>query len=330
MTLYDVSQKTVDILNVKGGIEIHGNADVKGFGKIAFASTDIGKVMEGTKIILVVLPSLYHKDMAKKMAPHLVDGQFVVLNPNASLGTFEFRNVLNECNCTADITLACTATLLFACRAVEVGYVEVAGQKTGFTASTHPSSKNEYAAELFKDILPQFQFAQDVIRVSLDNMNAVVHPAPSILNTGRIESGIPYEYYIDMTEGQAKIIEAIDKERMALSDAFGCGCRTTKDEYLTMYETHGNTVHEVITNCEGYHGIQGQTTLKTRYIMEDIPYSLVAFQTMGKIADVPTPCIDAMIIVAHALIDDIEEGRTAKNLGLVDVTKEEFLSLCRG
>ena len=55
------------------------------------ASTDIEKVMEGTEIILIVLPSLYHKDMAKKMSPYLKDGQYVVLNPNASLGTVEFR-----------------------------------------------------------------------------------------------------------------------------------------------------------------------------------------------------------------------------------------------
>ena len=330
VNIYDVSQETVDILNQKGGIEIQGNCDVTGFGKIALASTNIEEVIRDTRVILMVLPSLYHKDMAEKMAPYLVDGQIVVLNPNASLGTFEVRKALDDCKCKADIILACTATLLFACRATEVGHVQVAGQKTTFTASTHPSSKNEYVGEIFKDILPQFIFAQDVIRVSLDNLNAVVHPAPSILNTGRIESGIPYEYYIDMTPGQVKMIEGIDKERMALSDAFDAGCRTTKEEYIHMYNAKGETLHEVITTCDGYHGIMGQSKLKTRYIMEDIPCSLVAFQTLGKIANVPTPCIDAMIVIAHTIVDGIEEGRTLKNLGLEDVSKEEFMKLCRG
>ncbi len=119
--IFDVVQATVDRLTELGGVTLSGNSDVTGFGKIQLASTDIGAVMEGCEIILVVLPSIYHKDMAKKMAPYLKDGQIVVLNPNASLGPVEFKNTLKECGCTADVILSSTSTLLFACRAVEVG-----------------------------------------------------------------------------------------------------------------------------------------------------------------------------------------------------------------
>lgn len=38
--IYDVSQKTVDILQEKGGVLLEGNSDVVGFGKIMLASTD--------------------------------------------------------------------------------------------------------------------------------------------------------------------------------------------------------------------------------------------------------------------------------------------------
>ncbi len=50
---------------------------------------------------------------------------------------------------------------------------------------------------------------------------------------------------------------------------------------------------------------------------------------MGKIAGVPTPCIDSIITVAKAMIPEIVEGRTVKNLGLEGVTKEEFEKMCR-
>ena len=328
--IFDVVQQTVDTLNDKGGVFIEGNADVSGFGKILMASTDIEKVMEGAEIILVVLPSLYHKDMAKKMSPYLRDGQYVVLNPNASLGTVEFRKELDNCGCKADITLACTATLLFACRAVEVGHVVVAGQKRSFTASTYPASKNQEAALKFADVIPQFDFCDDIIRVSLDNLNAFVHPAPTILNTGRIESGIDFEYYIDSTPSQGKLVDEIDLERMAIGKAFGLELRTIVDEYKAIYNTKGDNVYEVLTNCEGYHGIKGQKSLRTRYILEDIPCSMEAVQSLGQIAGVPTPCIDAVITIARHMIPEIIEGRTVKNLGLEGVSKEEFLKLCRG
>ncbi len=328
--IFDVVQQTVDTLNEKGGVLIEGNADVYGFGKIVMASTDIEKVMEDAEIILVVLPSLYHKDMAKKMSPYLKDGQYVVLNPNASLGVVEFRKQLDDCGCKADITLACTATLLFACRAVETGHVVAAGQKKSFTASTYPSSKNKEAALKFADVIPQFKFCEDAIRVSLDNLNAMVHPAPTILNTGRIESGVDFEYYLDATPSQGKLVDEMDLERMAIGKAFGLDLRTIVDEYKSQYNTKGDNVYEVLINCEGYHGIKGQKSLRTRYVLEDIPCSMEAFQSLGQIAGVPTPCIDAVITIARHMIPEITEGRTVKNLGLEGVSKEEFLELCRG
>lgn len=329
--IFDVVQKTVDELNRLGGVELTGHADVSGFGKIELASTDIGKVMEDAEVILVVLPSLYHRSMAKAMAPYLKDGQYVILNPNASLGTVEFRKELDDCGVTADITLGCTATLLFACRADRVGHVIVAGQKTGFTASTHPSSRNAAAAEKFKDIIPQFDFCEDIIRVSLDNLNAFMHPAPTLLNTGRIESGVEFEYYLGMTPSQGAVVDALDKERMAIGEAFGVHIRTLVDEYKHIYDTKGDNIYEVCTNAvNDYKGIKGQTTLRTRYVLEDIPCSLVAIQTLGQIAGVPTPTADAVVALARVMLPELEEGRTLKNLGLEGKTKEEFISMCRG
>lgn len=328
--IFDVVQATVDRLTELGGVSIEGNSDVQGFGKIQLASTDIGAVMEGCEIILVVLPSIYHKDMAKKMAPYLKDGQIVVLNPNASLGPVEFKKTLDDCGCTADIILAGTSTLLFACRAVEIGKVVVAGQKSSFAAASYPSKYNDYLAEKFADIIPQFHFGDDILRVSLDNLNAMMHPAPTILYTGMIEHEMDFQYYLDFTPSIGTLVEALDSERMALAEAYGLKIRTLVDEYKNTYVTKGNNMYEVITNCEGYKGIKGQKTMRTRYLLEDIPYSLVALQSMGKVAGVPTPNIDAIVTIARALIPEMDEGRTLKNLGLEGVTKEEFEKMCRG
>lgn len=328
--IYDVSQKTVDILQEKGGVLLEGNSDVVGFGKIMLASTDLKEVIHGSDIVMVVLPSIYHKDMAEKMAPYLEDGQYVLLNPVAGLGIVEVQNALKAKGCTAKIHLGCTSTLLFACRAVEVGRVAVSGQKESFSAAALPASENQIFADVFADIFPQFDFAYDAIRVTLDNLNALVHPGPTLLYTGRIESGIDFEYYRDFTPSQGKLVEAMDKERMAIADAFGIPVRTALEEYCTMYPTHGNNVYEAIHNCPGYDGIMGQKTLRTRYILEDIPFALEAIKAMGQVAGVQTPCIDAVITLARAIVDDVAEGRTAKNLSIDGMSKEEFLKLCIG
>ena len=117
---------------------------------------------------------------------------------------------------------------------------------------------------------------------------------------------------------------------MALGKAYGLKLRTMVDEYKHTYDTFGDTMYEVVTNAvSSLTGIMGQKTMRTRYLMEDIPYSLVALQTMGQVAGVPTPCISAVITVARAIIPEMDEGRTRKNLGLEGVDKTAFEAMCR-
>ena len=148
--------------------------------------------------------------------------------------------------------------------------------------------------------------------------------------TAKIEHEEDFQYYLDFTPSQGALVEALDAERMALGKAYGLELRTLVDEYKNTYETSGNNMYEVITNAvSAYTGIKGQKTMRTRYLMEDIPYSLVALQTMGQVAGVPTPCISAVITVARAIIPEMDEGRTRKNLGLEGVDKEAFEAMCR-
>lgn len=329
--IFDVVQATVDKLNEVGGVQMEGNSKYIGFGKIEKASTDMKEVIDGAEVILIVLPSLYHAAMAKQMAPYLEDGQVIILNPHASLGPVEFRKVLDECNVTADVTIGCTSTLLFACRAVEVGHVVVAGQKQHLIMSAYPSSRNDILKKIFEPIIPEFEIVDDVIRASLDNINAYVHPAPTILNTGRIESQTPFEYYIDCTPAQGRYVDSLDKERMSLAEAYRLDkVKPLVEEYKDMYRTKGENMYEILSQNEDLRGIKGQTRLDTRYVLEDVPCSLVALQTLGLIAGVPTPCIDAMIVVGRTLLPEMIEGRTRKNLGLENVTKEQFIAMCRG
>lgn len=328
--IFDVSEKTIKAINDLGGIEIEGNSSVTGFGKVVLASTKMEEVIKGAELVFLVLPSIYHSKMGEQMAPYLEDGQYVVLNPMAPLGAVEYKNTLDEFGCRADIKIVCTATLLFACRADHVGHVNVGGQKVSYSACTYPSCYNEEAAEVFKSVLPELYFCDDIIRISLDNLNAIVHPGPTILNTGRMESNIPYQYYIDFTPGQGKIAEALDRERMKIGEAFGLNIRDFVDEFKSMYEVEGDTIYDVLRNNSGYKGLMGQNTLNSRYLREDVPYSLVAFQTLAKIAGIEIPTIDAVVTIARNLLKDLDEGRTTKNLGLENVTKEEFIQMCRG
>ena len=54
---------------------------------------------------------------------------------------------------------------------------------------------------------------------------------------------------------------------------------------------------------------------------------LVPLHALGKVAGVPTPCMDAIITIGRAMMgDEMDEGRTSNALGLDGMTKEQFLN----
>lgn len=330
ISIYDVFQDTVDKLNELGGISISGNGKLTGFGKIAFASTDIEKVIDGAEVIWVILPSIYHKGIAKKMAPYLKDHQTVIINPIAPLGTIEFRKVLDDNGCKADVNLAGTCTLLFACRLIEQGKVHINGQKIELSIAAYPSSRNEQVEELTKPYFQEFKYVSDILAVSFDNMNFEFHPGPTLLYTAMIEKKIDFEYYIDFVPSQIKLVEAIDKERLELCAAYGIEAVDATQTFKDMYGYDGE-LYEMITNAECYKGIKGPNSLNVRYLIEDVPYALRSIQTLAKIAGIKVTAIDTVINLAYILLgDELDEGRTPANLGLSEsTTVDDIIYMCR-
>ncbi|RRJ47118.1 octopine dehydrogenase, partial [Pseudomonas aeruginosa] len=64
--------------------------------------------------------------------------------------------------------------------------------------------------------------------------------------------------------------------------------------------------------------IPGPNHVENRYLTEDIAYGLVLWSSLGRVIDVPTPNIDAVIVIASTILerDFFEDGLTVEELGL--------------
>ena len=329
ISVYDAFQNTVDRLNELGAITLDG--DIEGTGKIGLASTDMEKVINDASVIWVVLPSIYHSSIAVKMAPHLKDGQIVILSPVAALGTMEFMEILKQSGSAADIILAGACTLLFACRMKETGKVTINGKKDWLTIAAYPASRNEKVKEQIAEYVPEYEFVDNIIRVFLDNKNYAVHPGPTLLYAAMIEKGFDFEYYIDMGDAQVKLAEAIDRESIEIAEAYGIeGSLGIAEFFKKTYGYEGGCFRELLNTAECYKGISGPHSLSVRYLQEDVPYALKGIQMLGKIAGVSTPAIDSVVGLAYVLKgDELDEGRTFKSTGLSEnITVKELLSMC--
>ena len=332
--LFDVMQKTVDELNALG--EIRLEHAVEGVGPIEFATTDMAQAIRGAENIIIVLPAIYLEGMARKMAPYLQDGQVVLIHPETCCGAIAFRKVIRDCGCTANLIVGSACNLIYATRILKNGHVHVHGLKRDVKIAALPATDNEALLAAVGEVFPMFSLTKDILHISTDNMNAMMHPGPSLLNMSRIEARpfIPYQYYREgITPSVGRFVEAMDRERIAIAAAFGYEQRSINQSYVDMYAcgTVDDSIDVLVGNNKDYDGIMTSDNLWSRYMFEDIPYNLCAFSALGHVAGVPTPCIDAIITIGRAVYGDrLDEGRTLETLGLVGVTKEELLAYIKG
>ena len=327
--IFDVMEDTVAKLNELGGVNIYGHTDFPGFGKIEFATTDLEKAIEGCEVILIILPEIYHVSIGKMMAPHLKDGQIVIINPVSGLGLIAFRKALKDAGCKADIALAGTSTLLFAARIQSTGDVLVTGQKDALSIVAIPNSKRQIVEDAIYPVMAQHHFIDNPIQLAMDNLNLIFHPGPTLLYTAEIEKGVSFNYYNDMVPSQIRLMKALDQERMEICAAYNVNIPDATKAFAFEYGYEGDDLYDLLKNAECYKGIMGPNTLKVRYLLEDIPFSLRSVQVLAKIAKIPTPVTDAVCTLGEALVGDVmDEGYTMKTLGLDEnISYDDFIAL---
>lgn len=316
--IFNRSELRLETIRQRGGIELSGA--IQGFGPIAAATADMREAIADAELIMVVVPATGHAFMAEAMAPHLKDGQVIVLNPGRTGGALEVYNILRRRSAPAGCLVAEAQTLLYAARCINPAQVQVFGVKNTVPLAAIPGHRTVEAVRMVRRVLPQFVPALNVLKTSLDNIGAIFHPAITVLNAARIEStNGNFEFYMDgITHATARVLERMDDERIAVAEALGFSATRAREWLYLAYDAAGRTLYEAIHNNVGYKGITAPTSLQTRYLWEDVPMSLVPLSSLGELLGVPTPAIDHIIDLA-SLMDETDYracGRTVDRLGL--------------
>jgi glycerol-3-phosphate dehydrogenase len=91
VSLYNRTPENIDVIKKRGGIELDGGEGAPhGFGKLALVTSNMADAIKKAEVIMVVLPSSAHAEIAASMAPHLKDKQIVILHPGRTCGALEF------------------------------------------------------------------------------------------------------------------------------------------------------------------------------------------------------------------------------------------------
>ena len=294
--------------------------DPHGFGKLARVTSDIGEATKHADVIQVVLPSSAHADIAAAAAPHLKDGQIVILHPGRTCGALEFVKVMRDNGCKADVTVAEAETFIYASRSDGPAQARIFRIKEAVPLAALPAIRTSKVLEIINEAYPQFIDGVDVLHTGLNNMGAIFHPALTLLNMGWIEATHgDYQFYIDgVTPSVARVLEVLDRERVTVASALGIRARTSLEWLKLAYDTTGEDLHEAIHNQPGYYGIKAPATLNHRYIFEDVPMSLVPIASLGTRYGVSVRGMYSIIRIGSIIhrTDYWRRGRTVEKLGL--------------
>ncbi|MEJ2148048.1 MAG: NAD/NADP octopine/nopaline dehydrogenase family protein [Chloroflexota bacterium] len=333
VNLYNRTREHIDAIRARRGIELQLENEEVVFGPLQVVSNQMEEVLDGVHLIMVVVPASGHTSIARSCAPYLKDGQIVVLNPGRTGGALEFRKVLQECGCSADVTIAETETLLFASRSGGPAEAHIFRRKNSIPLAALPATRTAQVLDVVTEIYPQFVAAPDVLHTSLNNMGAVFHPALTLLNVGWIErTQGDFQFYMDgVTQSTSRILEVVDRERVTVAAALGVRAQTALEWLARAYSATGDNLDEAMHDNPGYQGIKAPRSLRHRYIFEDVPFSLVPIAALGKRFGVNVWAIDSLIqlaCVAHST-DFYHRGRTVESMGLAGLRVSEIRNLVK-
>lgn len=321
VTLYNRTPENIELIKKRGGIELESyEGGPHGFGQVSAVTSNIEAALSEAQVIMVVVPSSAHADIAEITAPHLKDEQIVLLHPGRTCGAIEFNKKIRDHGCIADVTIAEAETFIYASRSEGPAQARIFRIKDAVPLAALPATRTRMVLDVVNQPYPQYIDGVNVLHTGLNNMGAIFHPALTILNVGRIESTRgDFQFYVDgVTPSVAHILEVLDRERVTVAAAMGVRARTAMEWLEMAYGATGSNLYEAIQNQTGYYGIKAPTSLNHRYIFEDVPMSLVPIATLGQKYGVSVRGMDSIIRLACFVhhTDYWRLGRTPDKLGI--------------
>ncbi len=318
--LADNRPAAVDPVAQSGVVEVLGK--VQGQGKIALATTDIGAAIRGAQLVMVVVPGDAHLAVAEALAPHVAAAQMIVLHPGGAGGALEFAATFRRLGVRTAPKIAEIESFSFGSKIVGPGRAQINTMKSENRVAALPARDTAAVLAALAPDFPRFVAAPSVLATSLNHMNAMLHVPTMLMSAGWIESTKgEFEFYRDgVSPSVARVMEDLDRERMAVSDALGAGASPLRRWIKDTYKVEAATLFETIQtlNATVYKSSKAPGTLESRYLTEDVPSGLVPIAALGEAAGVPTPLMRSLIDLVSRVhgVDHWRTGRTLERMGL--------------
>ena len=289
---------------------------------------DAEGLVRDNDVLVLALPAYGHKAVMDLMAPHVRNAQHVIISSHASLGAIYLMQLLARRGVTAPVTA--WGTTAVTARRQSGSEVRINTVRRLIDLCTVPDSRTQEGLALCQRLFGgRFQPRDGLLAISLSNLNPQNHMGIALANMTRMERGETWSQGGNVTPNVGRLLEALDRERLAIASALELDVRTVFEHFHLSYHVPVASVSEMNQQMHARGtGGTGPATADSRYVIEDVPYGLVVTAALGELAGCPAKLHDAGSRILSAMY-----GRdfTAENelLNALDLQRHDMGDLQR-
>lgn len=302
--------------------------DKVGFAELHRVTTDLAEAVDDVELIVLCVHAYRHADLARRLAPHLHDGQTILIS-NGMAGELVFQRTLQEMGVDKDLLIAGTGQSLYGARhGVEYGVGEnqvITPQSVGVGPEDPRAKANLIAAFPAQDTpkavdrvdhLWKVVSGANVLQVDLSNPNLVAHLPVCVLSATWIDAAQrKFRMWRECWDSPTyhAVRAAVTEERDAIFEAMGWAIPTAGSSGPPTLEERGIKLH------------LGPIDFMHRFVHEDAQIGDRLLASLGDMVHVPAPTTKALIHLC-ATINDIDYftvGRTVDTIGIAGMSVDD-------
>jgi opine dehydrogenase len=299
----------------------------QGVARIALVTTDVAEALAGVEVVVIPLPATTHEDLAKRLAPHLTEQQIVLLTPG-TLGAYVLAREIARADGALPHAIAETGTLPYLTRKTGPATVRAPVRAANLPTGVFPASRTGPVLQRLAEVFPSIRPSRDAFDAALTNAGPIIHPPLVLLNAGAIDSGRFDIHAAGTTPSVRRVIDAVDRERVAAREALG---------YPGPHYEQA-TIYDETRAAEGLYGAGAKAKLVAsglwdetlgldhRYVTEDVELGLAFLDSAARTGGVDAPTTGGLLQIFGALLGRQlgGRGRALEALGLGDYTLREI------
>jgi len=246
------------------------------------------EAMADARCVIICLPAYAHRAVMDTAAALAIPSQTMIVSSQYSLSALYLRKLLVKRG--MDVPVIAWGTTVVLGRPSGASAVKVLSLRNRLDAATVPVSQSKAGLSLCQELFgDRFEPRRNVIAIQLSNVNPEVHLANALCSFTRIEKGESWDNYGHITPAVARLIDALDLERLAIAKAFDVEVRTIGEHMSLSFDLPALPLAEVARLVCERGGAPGPASLDARWMREDLAFGILPNIALAEVAGVEVP-----------------------------------------